>query len=142
MTPTGRQSGDLDVVRAAYAALGAQDVEALTGLTDERLTIVEDDGLPFAGRYEGYAGLAAFLTGLSHQLEWSIQTEALFVAGDRVVQWGRLEATVRASGQDIEAPEVHVWELEDDRVLSLTVFMATPALSRALARGDDGRCPT
>ena len=127
--------GDLDVVRAAYAALAAQDVAGLISLTDPGVTVVEDDDLPFGGRYRGYAGLATFLTSMAHLLDWVVRTELLFVSGHGVVQTGRLEATVRASGRHLDVPEVHVWQLCGERVTALTVFLGTLELRQALGLG-------
>ena len=69
MTWHGRSTGRLDVVRLAYAAVRAQDVEVPVASTDGRLMIVEDNGLPFRERYQGCAVLAAFLTRLRRQFK-------------------------------------------------------------------------
>ena len=78
-----------------------------------------------------------FLTLVEH-IESQVTTEALFAAGDHVVQTGRTRGTVRANGASFDVPEVHVWELRDGRIVRYQSYIDTPAMLAALSReGND-----
>jgi ketosteroid isomerase-like protein len=73
------------------------------------------------------------LTLVGH-IESQVTTDSLFAAGDHVVQTGRTRGTVRANGASFDIPEVHVWELRDEKVMRYQAYIDTRAMLDALGR--------
>ena len=123
----------LDVVSQVYDAFARRDLEAVLALTSPDIVITQDASLPWGGRYEGHDGLGQFVMALLGSIDSAVTVEAMFEAGDRVVQYGRTAGTVRATGATFDIPECHVWRVEDGRAVEAQYFIDTPAMLAALA---------
>jgi uncharacterized protein len=91
--------------------------------------------VPWGGEYEGHDGAFTFLLKLVEHIESQVTTDAMFAAGDHVVQAGRTRGRVLANGATFDVPEVHVWELRDGKVVRFQVYIDTPAMLEALRSG-------
>ena len=121
-------------IRRLYDALSARDASVIQELFAPDATIWQSPELPWGGEYEGHDGVFTFFLSLVEHIESQVTTEALFAAGDHVVQTGRTRGTVRANGAPFDIPEVHVWELRDGRIVRYQSYIDTPAMLAALSR--------
>jgi ketosteroid isomerase-like protein len=121
-----------EIVGAAYEAFARLDLEALLALVDDDAVLTQDDALPWGGRYEGRDGVVLFLTSLVGTIESTVTPEALFEAGQQVVQYGRTRGTVRSSGRAFDVPECHVWTVRDGRIIDVRFFIDSAAMLDAL----------
>jgi ketosteroid isomerase-like protein len=125
---------DIEVVQAAYAAMGAGDVARLFELVDEACVITQDSRLPWGGRHVGHQGLADFGLRLRGAIESEVTTDAIFTADGDVIQVGRTAGTTVASGAPFDVPEVHRWTIRDARIVAAHFSIDTPAMLAALGR--------
>jgi len=131
--PMDQTPTPLEVVTRFYEALATRDFDAILELTSPDIVVTQDPSLPWGGRYEGHDGLGAISLALFSAIDSAVTIEAIFEAGDRVVQYGRTAGTVRANGVAFDIPECHVWRVDAGRAVEAQYFIDTPAMLRALA---------
>ena len=127
------QRSPLDVVTDVYDAFARRDLEAVLELTSPEIVVTQDPTLPWGGRYEGHDGLGEFVMALLGSIDSAVTIEAIFQAGDQVVQYGRTAGTVRATGQPFDIPECHVWRVEHGKAVEAQYFIDSAAMLAALA---------
>jgi ketosteroid isomerase-like protein len=129
---------NVEVVRRLFKAVEDRDLESLLDCYDAAIEIHEAESLPYGGVYRGHEGARA------HAAAWlqawgPLQTpaerrlDATFLAGDgdAVCALFRLRAVDPEGDRRLDAPEVGVYEIRDDRVVRSQMFHAD---SRAMAR--------
>ena len=122
----------LEIVRAAYVALEADDVAVLLELSSPEIEISTAEQFPWGGHHVGHQGLRAFLSTVTSELDARLHTDELFGAGDAVVHVGRTVGRSRRTGHRFDAAEVHVWTVEQGRIASLAVYSDIAALLAAV----------
>jgi ketosteroid isomerase-like protein len=125
----------IEVVRAVYEAMAARDLDRLIQLIHPDCVITQDVALPWGGRYVGHDGFANFGLALTGTIESVVTTEAMFVADDEVIQFGRTSGTVLANGVSFDVPEVHRWTIRDGQAVAAHFAIDTDAMLRALGGG-------
>lgn len=86
-----------------------------------------------ACEYRDHEELGAFLTKLTGALESEVEPERLIDDEEgHVVQIGRTRGRVRATGNEFDVPETHVWTVEDGRVTRFESYIDTPKMREAL----------
>ena len=75
-----------------------------------------------------------FATKLVSTIESQVGIEALFVAGDDVVQCGRTRGKVLANGATFDIPECHIWTFAGGQVQHVRFFIDTAAMLEALTQ--------
>jgi ketosteroid isomerase-like protein len=121
-----------EIIQQLYAAFEAGDAAGVLDLCDAECTVTQDDALPWGGRYQGLDGVATFALALGGTIQSKVEVDALFEAGDRVVQYGRTRGTVLATGVAFDVPEVHIWTLRDGKIVAAEFFLESTALLVAL----------
>ena len=122
----------LEVVTAIYDAFARRDLEAVLALTSPDIVVTQDPALPWGGRFEGHDGLGRFVMALLGSIDSAVTVEAIFQAGDQVVQYGRTAGTVRSTGAAFDIPECHVWRVEDGVAVEAQYFIESAAMLEAL----------
>jgi uncharacterized protein len=121
-----------DIVASVYDAMKEADLDGILARCHPGLTITQAEELPWGGHYVGRDGLIEFVTKLISTIASQVEHEALFEAGDRVIQRGRTRGTVRETGAEFDIPEVHVWTVRDGKVVAAEFYIDTPAMLAAL----------
>lgn len=121
-----------DVVHAIYDAMAVRDVERLFELLDADVVVTQDDALPWGGRHVGHTGFAEFGLLLTSIIDSAVAIDAIFEAGNEVVQMGRTRGTVRANGATFDIPEVHRWVVENGRAVRAHFAIDTAAMLQAI----------
>jgi ketosteroid isomerase-like protein len=129
MTPTGRNR---DLVAGIYEAMAGADLDEILKRCHADVTITQAESLPWGGHYEGKEGLIEFVTKLITTIDSKVAQDVIFEAGDHVVQRGRTQGTVRATGVEFDVPEVHVWTIRDGKVAAAHFYIDTPLMLEAL----------
>src|SRR5688500_3800545 len=80
-------STSIELIERIYEASAVGDLDALVGMAAPDLVIQQDPALPWGGRYEGPNGVVEFFQRLAGTVDTGITTEALFAAGDQVIQY-------------------------------------------------------
>lgn len=127
-------SASIELVERIYEASANGDIDALVAMAAPGLVIQQDPALPWGGRFEGPDGVREFFSRLSGTVETGVTTDALFAAGDQVIQYGRSRGTVRSNGATYDIPECHVWTVVGEKVTDVRFFIDTPSMLEALAR--------
>ena len=120
------------VVERFYAAMAAGDIEGILAALDPQVVVRQAEVLPWGGRFEGHDGFLEFGAALLSTIESKVEIDALFEAGDHVVQRGRTRGTVRATGAPFDIAEVHVHTVRDGRIVASEMYIDTPAMLAAL----------
>lgn len=126
------------IVRAIYDASARGDMDAALAHCADDVTVVEDEALPWGGRYRGRSGLREFMERLQREIAPELEPEAIFRSGHHVVQYGRNRGTVRTTGASLDIAECHVWTFDGDRVVEVRFFADSPATLAALGRPPQG----
>lgn len=124
----------LEVVVAIYDAFARKDLEVVLALTSPDIVVTQDPALPWGGRFEGHDGLGRFVMALLGSIDSAVTIEAIFQAGDHVVQYGRTAGTVRSSGVRFDIPECHLWRVEGGVAVEAQYFIDSTAMLEALHR--------
>ena len=132
MTAPPPSATPLEIVQAAYAALGAKDLAAVIDLCHPDVVLTQDPALPWGGRHVGADGLAEFAIALVGAIDSAVTPIAMFQAANQVVQYGRTAGTARASGKSFDIAECHVWTVTDGRVSEMAFFIDSAAMLEAL----------
>lgn len=123
---------DVEVVRAIYAALADRDFTRIFELLTDDVVVTQDERLPWGGRHVGHDGFATFGLTLTSTIDSAVTIDAVFAADDEVIQCGRTQGTVVASGAPFDIPEVHRWRLCDDKAVAAHLAIDTPAMLAVL----------
>ena len=126
----------VDLVRKAYAALDAGDIETILRLADPLITIDQSDLLPWGGHRTGHNGLLDFIAAVAAHLDSQVESLSLFESGDRVVQIGRTHGRAVSTGKPFDATEVHVWQVAEGLLVGLQVYVDAAAIGAALHSED------
>jgi len=108
---------NVEVIRGAYDAFAAGDVEAVVAAMAPDIVWNEAESFPYADG-NPYVGPDAVVQGVFARLatEWNdftVSPREILDAGDTVVALGRYTARHGASGRALDVPFAHVWRLED-----------------------------
>jgi ketosteroid isomerase-like protein len=125
---------EIDVVQAIYAAMAERNFERLFELIDPTCVITQDPALPWGGRHVGHDGFAIFGMTLTANISSTVQIEAMFMADEDVIQFGRTRGTVVANGTAFDIPEVHRWTIRAGQAVAGHFAIDTAAMLEVLAQ--------
>ena len=126
---------NLDVIKQIYAAFGRGDMPAMLALLDADVSWSTPGGseLPTAGKRRGHSEVLAFFGTLVATLDIVRFTPNDFFAhADKVVVLGDEECRVKASGAMVVNRWVHVFTVNDGRVVAFEEVFDTAPLVAAL----------
>src|SRR5262245_24821592 len=113
--------------------MAARDYDTLFALADPEFQLTQDPRLPWGGHFVGHDGLANFALLLTGTIHSNVAMEAMFAADDEVIQVGRTQGTVVATGVPFDIPEVHRWKVRDGKAIAAHFAIDTPAMLSVLA---------
>jgi uncharacterized protein len=122
----------LEVVQRIYEAFATQDLDLIVELAHPDIVITQDPALPWGGTHVGIDGVGTFALALTGAIDSAVTVEALFAAGEQVVQYGRTSGTVRANGAAFDIPECHVWTVREGRAVEARFYIDSAAMLAAL----------
>jgi uncharacterized protein len=131
-----------DVVRRLFAAVEAQDLDAVLGCYSDEVEIRESPSLPYGGVYRGLRGARDH--AVSFMQVWGpyqVGREPLRASvgetdDDRVVVVFRHHAVDEVRGVRLDEDEVAICEVRDGVIVRSTMLHADPeGLARFLAAG-------
>lgn len=126
---------NLDIIKTHYAASDRLDIAAMMADMSPEVRWTEMAGFPCAGTWVGpqqvidnvFAVLGSTCEGYNFKLE------SLIDGGDRIVGIGDYRGTYRATAKSMHARVVHVWQLEQGKVVRFEQFTDTLLVARAMA---------
>jgi ketosteroid isomerase-like protein len=131
---------NVELIRGLYEAFAKGDIPGVLGRMDPNIVWIEADNFPYADR-NPYEGPQAILTGVFMRLanEWdgfACAHNEILDAGDRVVVFGYLSGTYRATGKSIRAQMAHDWTIKDGKAIRFQEYTDTKQVADALAEID------
>ena len=125
--------GNKEIVEQVYAAMAAKDAAGVLDHLAEDVTIYQDPRLPWGGNHVGHDGFVEFALALTGTITSSVRTDELYESDDRhVVQYGHTIGTVNATGAPFDVAEMHLWTLEDGKVVATHFAIDTDSMLAAL----------
>lgn len=132
------EQDNLDIVMGIYEAFGRGDLPAVLNRVDPQaeLQFEGPSAVPWTGNYHGREGWTKFFQTLGRNVdEITLTMEPFAAQGDRVVVAGRYQARVKATGQRIDSPLVHLWTLRNGMVARCLELTDTAAEAAACTAG-------
>jgi uncharacterized protein len=123
---------NIEIIQELYEAFATDGLDRVLELCDPDCVVTQDPALPWGGHHHGLDGVATFGVLLGGTIHSEITSDALFEAGDRVIQYGRSRGKVLSTGAPFDLPEVHVWTLRDGKVTAAEFYVDTAAMLLAL----------
>ncbi len=127
----------LTVVTDIYEAFGRGDLPAVLSriAPNADLQFEGPAEIPWTGRYVGHDGWTRFFQQLGgHVAEITLAMQPFAVDGEHVAVAGRYQGRVRATGQRIDSPLVHLWTVRDGKVVACLELTNTAAEAAACVR--------
>ncbi len=126
---------NVEIVRSLYGAFARGDVPAVLAGLDAKVEWREADNFIYADG-NPYIGHDAVLQGVFMRVatEWdgfAATSERLLDAGDTVVSLGRYTGEYKATGKRIDAQFVHVFSLENGKVVRFQQYADTLQVAQA-----------
>lgn len=118
---------NLEVIEGAYAAFAEGDVPAVLGVFADDIEWHEAEGMPYGGVYRGGEAVVQNVFGpISQDVEgFALAPEEFMSAGDTVAAVVRYTGTGKATGKPLDLPVVHVWDIQDGKVVRFRQFADT-----------------
>jgi hypothetical protein len=109
-----------EIVRSAYAAFAAGDLERVLSVLSPAIRWSEATGGPYGGVYVGPQQVVEnVFMKLGGEWEGFSATPHEFVAsGDTVVALGEYGGVFRATGKRLKVPFAHVWKFQGGQAVS------------------------
>ena len=130
--------GNIEVVKQAYAAFGAGDLQKILDLMSPEVIweFPVSDVIPWAGTFRGPNGVATFLAALKEHSVIEAHEVLHFVASDdRVVVLGRERIRVKSTGLTWACEWVNAVTVVDGRIAGFREYTDTAAIARAFGKG-------
>ena len=126
---------NLQIVKNVYAGFAAGDMEAV--LKDMGDGIVwthpgSSDQIPFAGIFEGKAGVSRFFEIVFEQIDVLEQNIKSYIGGgDNVLVLGYEHMRVKNTGREYKSNWVHMYTLANGKIVAFEEFIDTAELVSA-----------
>jgi ketosteroid isomerase-like protein len=131
----GEQS--VEVVRAAYDALGRGDLAGVLGAMADDIEWHQAEGGPYGGVYHGGEAVAQNVFGpLMRDIpNFALAPEEYIASGDTVAVVVRYTGTGTNTGKELDLPVVHVWDVRGGKLAQFRQFMDTAKFREVVAAG-------
>ena len=128
-------SSNHDIIKAHYAGSDRKDIAAMMAPVTSKTEWIEMAGFPYAGTY---VGPDAIIAGVFKRIgeDWDgykFSLERLVDGGKSVVGIGTYAGTCKKTGRKMSARVVHVWDLDDGKVVRFEQFTDTKLVADAMA---------
>ena len=125
---------NLAIVKGIYDAFGRGDVAGVLG-DKSGYCLARSENFPYAD-HNPYRGPEAVAAGVFARCvgEWkgfAVAMNDLIDGGDRIVAIGRYSGSSKATGRSMNPQAVHVWTLEDGKVVAFQQYIDTLDVARA-----------
>lgn len=122
-----------EAIKAHYAGSDRKDLAAMMAPITDRTAWTEMGGFPYAGTY---VGADAIIEGVFKRIgeEWEgyeFKLERLVDGGSTVVGIGTYSGVYRKTGKSMTARVVHVWDVEEGKVVRFEQFTDTKLVDEA-----------
>lgn len=131
-------SGDIELVKEAYAAFGAGDLPKLLSLMAQDIVweFPASKAIPWAGTFIGPSRVAKFFEALTEHTVLEAHELLQFVASDnRVIVLGRERVRVKSTGLTWACEWVNAVTVLDGKIVGFREYTDTAAIVSAFGKG-------
>ncbi len=123
-----------EIVRGFYESVEGGDLEGALARLAADCAWTEAEGFPYAGTYHGPDAVRenVFFRLGSEWDGYALDVDEVLDAGEAVVGVGTYSGTYKATGKPMRARVVHLWKLQDGKVVSFEQFTDTLKVAEAL----------
>ncbi|WP_298273901.1 nuclear transport factor 2 family protein [uncultured Bradyrhizobium sp.] len=126
-------SANYDAIKAHYAASDRKDVAGMMAPITPETRWTEMAGFPYAGTY---VGAGAIVDGVFRRigeewLDYTFALERLIDGGATIVGIGTYSGRYKQTGKSMTARVVHVWDMNEGRVVRFEQFADTSLVADA-----------
>lgn len=123
-----------EAIKAHYAASDRKDIDAMMAPITRETRWTEMAGFPYAGTY---VGSEAIVAGVFERIgeDWenyAFSLENLIDGGSTIVGIGTYSGAFRKTGKAMRARVVHVWDMDDGKVVRFEQFTDTKLVVDAI----------
>ena len=132
---------NIELVRGLYEAFGRGDVPGVLGAMTDDMEWHEAEGMPYGGVYHGGEEIAQNVFGpiVEDIQDFAVTPEEFIASGSNVAVVARYTGTAKASGNTLNLPAVHVWDVRDEKVSRFRQFIDTVKFREAVPAEAAGR---
>jgi uncharacterized protein len=132
---------NIEVVRGLYEAFGRGDVPGVLGGMTDDMEWHEAEGMPYGGVYHGGDEIAQNVFGpiVDDIPDFAVTPEEFIASGSTVAVVVRYSGTAKETGNTLNLPAVHVWDVRDGKVARFRQFIDTVKFSEAVPAEVAGR---
>ena len=126
---------NIDIVRAHYAASAQGNIEAMMANVSPQVRWTEMAGFPCAGTWIGPQAVVdnVFAVLGRDWIGYRFELQSLIDGGDQVAGVGTYHGSRRATGKQMQARVVHVWKLQDGKIVAFEQFTDTLLVHQAMS---------
>lgn len=129
-----QQQDNAEIMRAGYNAFNDRNFEAVMGIFGEAIEWTEPDGSRYRGVYHGPEEVGSLFERLLSDIDdFVVEPDRILDAGETVVVLGHHRGTVIETGESLDVPFAHVWDLEDGRATRFQHYTDTAQFEAALS---------
>ncbi|HXE56148.1 MAG TPA: nuclear transport factor 2 family protein [Tepidisphaeraceae bacterium] len=132
LPPAQPASIGVQIVQDLYAAFAHRDFPKIFSLLSPDVEITQSTELPWGGRYRGHEEAKQFFAQLGAHLNSTLALERFVSSGDSVLATGWTEGKVVANGAHFRVAIVHLWRIQDGRIVRAQFMIDHPAMFAAL----------
>ncbi|QKW36213.1 nuclear transport factor 2 family protein [Actinomadura sp. NAK00032] len=118
---------NMEAVRAAYRAFTDGDLDRFVGSLDPGFVSRQSEAAPWRGTYRGHEGVREMFGKVAERADATYEPAQFIEGREHIVVVGDARLTPRGTGTATTVRELHVWHVEDGRLLGLEVFLNAPA---------------
>lgn len=129
-----KETGNLDTVRAMYAAFGSGDIAGVLKHMDEAIVWITpgSSAVPLSGARRGIGGVREFFEELGRRMEFHVfDVRDMIAQQNRVVALVHYEGRDRATGRGFSADSAMLWTFGNGKAIRFQEYTDTEALADA-----------
>ena len=125
---------NVEIVKGMYESFAERDIEAVAGTWAPDIEMTEQAGLVHGGTFRGADGLMENVFSVMGATweDVSVVPDRFIGDGDTVVAFHTWSATSIETGNAVEFPGIHVFELDDGAISQWTSYGDTAPYNAAL----------
>jgi ketosteroid isomerase-like protein len=117
----------VEFVEGIYGAFARGDVPAVLGAFADDIEWYEAEGMPYGGLHRGGEAVAQNVFGpIAEDVEgFAVTPEEFIGSGGTVAAVVRYTGTGKATGNTLDLPAIHVWDIRDGKAARFRQFIDT-----------------
>ena len=126
---------DGEIIGGLYEAFAKGDVPEVLGAMDPEIEWLEAEGFMYGGTYVGPNAILenVFMKFATEWEGFAVKPRKIVDGGDgTVVAFGNYSGKYLATGNSMNVPFAHEWEMEDGKVVRMRQFTDTAVIERSL----------